>query len=407
MRRDRFIIRSQAEALSRALFAKADNDSKAPSFDERDYQDAVITTSVVRNGAESFYKLRYGSAPVGDGWDITLRVLPLSHDEGDRSLPQLGFDVLQNHDIDRMLSRPTGMIALCGTTGSGKSTTIKTLCGLIYDRCQGRKLIRTIEDPPEYVIRGARQTPVVRRKDDPNPGSAFGSALRAVMRGDPDVIMIGEIRDEETARLGQQAVQTGHKVLTTVHAGNPFDALDRFVDLGMRRSVIASDQFVSGIIYQRLLPVLCPHCCLSIDETRNVLDSDVLKRINSTATEHLTALRFRGMGCEHCFGQSINDRTIAAEILMFDREMQNYVLTDNPLFARTYWRSGAMSAISRSCGRSALDQGVIKMCQGIVSPLDVENELGFLGDQESVERAKSWLEKHHGAPTAFHRGREA
>jgi general secretion pathway protein E len=389
--RHRFLERSQGETLSRTIFAKCDNDSKKPTFDPRVPQDASVSLSVIANGVESPYKLRYGSIPVyPDGWDITLRVLPLGQGNGERSVSELGYDSPQEHDIDRMLSRPSGLIVMCGTTGSGKSTTMQTFCGMIFDRNAGRKLIRTIENPPEYIIRGAQQTP--------SGEDTFLATLKACMRGDPDVIMVGEVRDEETAKLAQQAGQTGHKVLTTVHAGDTFEAVDRLIDLGMRRSVLASGNFVSGIIFQQLLPVLCPHCCLPIDEVRGVLTQDAFNRINRTSIESLSQIRFRGEGCANCSGRSIHGRTVAAEILMFDREIQTYILRDNPLYARAYWRSGALAALSQSCGRTALDQAMIKMTQGLVSPIDVEKGMGHLDDQEPVERARAWLAKNHGQP---------
>jgi general secretion pathway protein E len=401
LRRIETIGRTKAETLSNAVFNFfTDSDGKQVAFDAKGFQDASITREVTTPSGKVYnLKLRYASMPVfPESWDIVLRLLPIGDSGRAKTLQELGYDDIQLRAFDRMLSRPTGMICLVGTTGSGKSTTLQTSCEMLYSMHEGRKLLRTIEDPPEYIIRGARATPVARKQGENDEASAagFAQALKQAMRGDPDSLMIGEVRDEVTAKLLQRAVQTGHKVLTTLHAGNPFDAVDRFVDLGIRRSVIASSEFISGIIYQRLIQVLCTQCCVPLEEVRHTLQPDFLRRIELTVKD-VDALRFRGRvrDCPGCGGSGVTGRTVVAEILIPDRQSQQFIVREDSISLSAYWRSGQMKGDLGVNGRTALDQAIQKMAAGIVSPVDVEHELGHMTDQETPEVAKRWYETNH------------
>jgi len=389
--------RDKAEALSRTIFNLADPDSKPVAFSERAAQPASVDCKLDYRGNRIHVKLRYASIPVSGGWDLSLRLLPIGVDGAARTLQALGYDDAQANDFTQMLSRPKGMIVLCGPTGSGKSTTIATLCGMLYDYYKGRRLIRSIEDPVEYTMRGVRQTSVVRR-DQGEDEAAFSKMLIAAMRADPDILMFGEVRDSISARTAKQAVQTGHKVLTTVHTGDPFEVYDRLMDLGVERTVISGNDFVSGVINQRLLPIVCTHCCLTYEQAKATLPPDILRRIATTSAQVLDKLRFRGPGCNECGGQGHAGRTVAASMLIPDREIQDAIMRGNRLRAEAYWRASFGTAPKgphspRTIGRTSLDQAITKMNEGLVCPTDVERSFGFLDDQRTPQQERDWLKQ--------------
>ncbi len=391
------LSRDMAEALSRTIFALADPDSKPVAFSERAAQPAAVECKFTYKDKLLHVKLRYASIPVAGGWDLALRLLPIGQDGDARTLGVLGYDEPQLHDFGRMLSRPKGMILLCGPTGSGKSTTIATLCGMLYDYYEGRRLIRSIEDPVEYYMRGVRQTSVVRR-DHGEDEAAFSNMLIAAMRGDPDILMFGEVRDEISARTAKQAVQTGHKLLTTLHTGDPFEAYDRLMDLGVERTVISGNDFISGIIHQRLLPIVCPHCQRDWAQAKGDLPQDLARRLHATCGNTLDTVRFRGPGCEACGSQGHSGRTVAAAILIPDREIQDAILNGNRLRAEACWRASLGAApkgphAPRTIGRTSLDQAIAKMKAGLICPTDVERAFGFLDDQRTPEQEREWLKR--------------
>ena len=386
----RTLSASAGQRLGRAIFALADASTKGVDFNPAQFQDAKITREVRVDGKATPVQLRFVVTPAyPEGFDVTLRVLRSGVDLEGWRFEALGYDAIQVSAIGRILARPTGAIVLCGATGSGKSTTLATCCMALNERYQGRRLIRTIEDPPEFDIPDARQIPVVRDADGVSDG--FGRALRAAMRADPDILLVGEVRDEDTARLAMEAVMTGHKLLTTVHAASPFDALDRLIDKGFRRQIVAADDIISGVIYQRLIPVLCLHCAIDLDRAREDLPADHVARVQRYFPGDIRDARYRGCGCEACNNTGIAGRTVAAAMLMPDREIRARILADDRVTASAYWRSNAWAGAYEVNGRTALDQGVEKMAQGLVSPLDVEHDLGDLDSQESREDSGEWL----------------
>lgn len=384
--------------LTFASFNYADKGKTGIEFTPGEFQDARIRRTVEVNGTKTIINLRYASKPTYNGWDVVFRVLVEGTAGRHWPLTQLGYDAPQSASFERMLSRPSGLIAIVGTTGSGKSRTLQTLMGMLHQRYSGRKVLVTIEDPPEYVI-PASQVPVRRsttaESNDPKVDErAFAKALRACMRADPDVIMIGEVRDHASGRLCQEAVQTGHKVLTTLHAANPFEAMARFMDLGIERTILTGVDFLTGIIYQRLIPIVCPHCSASIDEMREAMTPDMIVRINKRAGDRLTSLRFRGVGCSHCRNSGIVGRTVAASILEPDMDILEFVRVGERNRASLYWRTAAMGAADpQITGRTALDHGIEKMLAGMVSPYDLETELGLMDGEMTVSQAKQRFQR--------------
>lgn len=347
------------------------------AFDAREYQPAAVNYTV---GGEEV-KLRYQSLPVyPGGFDIVLRVLPIGKDEEYTPLKSLGYTEQQVEDLLNISSRPVGSLIIAGTTGSGKSTTLKNLIMYINEQTEFKLKIYTIEDPPEYKIPRVSQIPVIRRKNaDPNI-SAFEAPITACMRADPDIIMVGEVRDKVTGDLVKKAIQSGHQVLTTVHASSAVGILERLVDFGLSHSVLGSPEFLIGLIYQKLLQVLCPHC--SLDFNQVLMEEDVssenlamAQRLSEVMDIKEHNIRIKGEGCEHCGGLKVVGRTVCAEIIIIDIEMLEYILRGNTIGLLKYWRSlsdGKIDSENMS-GKTSMEHATQKMINGLVSPFDIES----------------------------------
>ncbi len=253
------------------------------------------------------------------GEDAVLRILDkqsLADQVKGLSLDSLGFDGEARAWLRRLSSEPYGMLLVTGPTGSGKTTT---LYAAISEINHGHDKLITIEDPVEYQLPGVLQIPVNEKK-----GLTFARGLRSILRHDPDKIMVGEIRDAETAQIAIQAALTGHLVFTTVHANNVFDVLGRFTHMGVDPYSFVSA--LNGIVAQRLVRVNCTHCATDDVPTDDLLADSALTR------EQVQGFRFRaGRGCGHCRGSGYRGRKAIAEMLMLTDELREMITTREPI----------------------------------------------------------------------------
>jgi general secretion pathway protein E len=253
------------------------------------------------------------------GEDAVLRLLDrqsLTEEAKALRLDNLGLDAHTIAHIRRLASKPHGMLLVTGPTGSGKTTT---LYGAITEIHTGRDKIITIEDPVEYRLPRVLQIPVNEKK-----GLTFARGLRSILRHDPDKIMVGEIRDDETAQIAVQAALTGHLVFTTVHANNVFDVLGRFLHMGVDAYSFAAA--LNGIVAQRLLRVNCPHCAVNVVPSAEELELADLTR------EHVSSWIFkRGQGCGHCRGVGYKGRKAVAEVLVLDDALREMIASQAPI----------------------------------------------------------------------------
>jgi general secretion pathway protein E len=248
------------------------------------------------------------------GEDAVLRILDrqalTDHVEG-LTLNQLGFSQEAITTIRRLSSEPYGMLLVTGPTGSGKTTS---LYAAISEVNRGDDKIITIEDPIEYQLSGVLQIPVNEKK-----GLTFARGLRSILRHDPDKIMVGEIRDAETAQIAIQAALTGHLVFTTVHANNVFDVIGRFSHMGVDPYSFVSA--LNGIVAQRLVRQLCPHCVI---EER---PEDQLIAESGITPEQSEQYQFRSAkGCGQCRGSGYRGRSAIAEILLLNDEIRELII---------------------------------------------------------------------------------
>jgi general secretion pathway protein E len=253
------------------------------------------------------------------GEDAVLRILDrqsLSDQLKGLRLDYLGFDEKSIGNLRKMASEPYGMMLVTGPTGSGKTTT---LYAAISEINHGHDKIITIEDPVEYQLPGILQIPVNEKK-----GLTFARGLRSILRHDPDKIMVGEIRDPETAQIAIQSALTGHLVFTTVHANNVLDVIGRFTHMGVDLYSFVSA--MNGILAQRLVRVNCPHCIASENP-----DDALLK------SSGLTKAQVRGWdfkyskGCGQCRGTGFKGRRAIAELLSLNDEIRQMIIDRAPV----------------------------------------------------------------------------
>jgi general secretion pathway protein E len=293
---------------------------------------------VESNGRE--IDLRVSIMPSIHGEDAVIRILDkraMIEAYGALTLEALGFDQASLVALRSLAQEAHGMLLVTGPTGSGKTTTLYAALTEIHN---GREKIITIEDPVEYQLPGILQIPVNEKK-----GLTFAKGLRSILRHDPDKIMVGEIRDRETAEIAVQSALTGHLVLTTVHANNVFDVFGRFTHMGIDPYAFVSA--LNGIWAQRLIRTNCPHCAASYVPT-----DDELASVNLTRTDVADFQFMQGMGCGDCRGTGYKGRRSIAEILTLTDEIRELIVDKRPI---RQIKAAAYANGTRSLRQAALD----------------------------------------------------
>lgn len=368
--------------MARTLHTIADEDSKDTSFSETGSMAVGLTLQP--SGVSVKLRVQMSPAYPDSGLDIVMRVLRVGEAAKVKTLEELGYAPDHVEMLNYMQSSPSGIVLVSGTTGSGKSTTLQTLMHGIHEKGGGRKKLISIEDPPEYVMAGVTQIPVARRKKQSPGENPFAQAMRATMRMDPDVIMVGEIRDEESATLMVGMTQSGHKVLSTLHTDSALGAVDRLhFSMGVGLDVLGSRSFISGLIYQVLVPALCHECKVDYDPASEEIDPALHERIKHVTLDSDTIfLRAKyGTQCRACGGKGITGRTVCAEMIVPDKRLLELIREGDTPGAYEYWRSQRQKDKEDSfIGATALDHAIWKMRKGLVSPVDVEASLGLLHD---------------------------
>lgn len=277
---------------------------------------------------------RVSSLPTVFGEKFVIRVLDKTAFNFTRE--NLGFTSTENILIDKMLAKPHGIILLTGPTGCGKSTT---LCSFLKEVNTPAVNIITVEDPVEYTIPGVNQTQVNTKAN-----MTFSAALRSILRQDPDVIMIGEIRDEETAEIAVRAAITGHIVFSTLHTNDATGAITRLEDMGVPDYLVA-DALV-GVIAQRLVKRLCPECKKKSKTTAR--EMEILGISEPIGIYH-------PQGCQFCNGTGYKGRIAVHEIMYMDETMRNAVTREKNLeVLRDLAKKNGMVTLWNSCHRLVL-----------------------------------------------------
>lgn len=264
--------------------------------------------------AEKEIDLRISVMPSIHGEDVVIRILDkrsMIEAYGALTLESLGFDATSLTKIRQLTEHAYGMLLVTGPTGSGKTTS---LYAALTEINHGREKIITIEDPVEYQLPGILQIPVNEKK-----GLTFAKGLRSILRHDPDIIMVGEIRDKDTAEIAVQSALTGHLVFTTVHANNVFDVFGRFTHMGIDLYAFVSS--LNGIVAQRLIRLNCVHCAETYVPSSKELAQAGLDEgaVNDYCFKH-------GKGCGDCRGTGFKGRKAIAEILELNDEIREMII---------------------------------------------------------------------------------
>jgi len=311
----------------------------------------------VRMGSKSI-DFRVSIMPSIFGEDAVIRILDkesIAKDLHGLTLDVLGIEGHELARFRRMIREPYGMVLVTGPTGSGKTTTLYAALTEIYNE---QEKIITIEDPVEYQLKGVVQIPVNEKK-----GLTFARGLRSILRHDPDKIMVGEIRDPETAQIAVQSALTGHLVFTTVHANNVFDVLGRFLHMG-----IDAYNFVSClncVAAQRLVRKICIHCKRPVTYDRQAFEESGLDydRLKGHAF-------YEGAGCRECNGQGYHGRTAIFELLDLDDDLRDLIINKASVSRLKEAARGAGTAFLR-------DSAVEKLLKGETT-LDEINRVTFV-----------------------------
>jgi len=329
---------------------------------------------------EQLFGVRIATAPTSECTLMVLRLL--YNDAGETTdLTELGFTAQQAADIAVLRQHPEGMNIISGPTGSGKSTTLQRVMTELIRETGGGAHVITVEDPVEYPIHGAVQTPVVNASGEEARSAVFSAAIANSMRLDPDTIMIGEVRDRASAQVALRAAMTGHQVWTTVHANGAVAIVDRLVDLGLPLPMIADETIVTGLISQRLVKVLCEHCKQRLIDVAQQLDAALVERVRGAVAGRLQEVCVAGEGCEHCRGRATLGRTVVAEVIRTDAQFFALLRTEGKAAAAEYWRHALD-------GRTVMDHAVEKVASGIVDPRMAERVVGRLLPRSASVRTR-------------------
>jgi len=299
--------------------------------------------------ARSEMDVRVATMPTPHGESAVIRLLPKNR--GVLEIAKLGLSASDQSKVRKLLELPHGIIILTGPTGSGKTTTLATMLTALNDSI--RKIL-TIEDPIEYEIRGINQSQV-----KPEIGLTFATALRAFVRQDPDVIMVGEVRDAETANIAIHAALTGHLVLTTLHTETAATALPRLIDLGVENFLLRST--LRAVIAQRLVRVLCDRC-----KTKKLLSA---AEIAADPRYPMLGLKagdcvHEPKGCERCNGTGYRGRTGVFEVLEITDDIRTSMQTN--------FDSGVITKTARNAGMTTMFEDAAAKCHtGVTSAAEV------------------------------------
>lgn len=280
--------------------------------------------------------MRVSSIPAIAGEKIVIRILdPIKFQ---RSIEDLGITKEDGRQIEELLRYENGIVILAGPTGCGKTTT---LYSLIRELNQEEVNIVTIENPVEYKMDGINQIQVHEEI-----GLTFSSTLRSVLRQDPEIIMVGEIRDLETAQIAIRAAITGHKIFTTVHTNDSYSTIIRLLDMGIEAYLLKSS--INGIISQRLVRKLCPYC--KVQEEPNIKEQQLLKKFGKTGSV------YRAVGCDRCHG-GYKGREAIMEIFPIDQDFMDLIHEKTD--------SKSLRTLGKKKGiRSLLDKGMDYVLEG-------------------------------------------
>ncbi len=362
-----------ASEFMSAIFYMSDvSDS---SYRPYDYQGARIGegSTSLPDGIQSI-RLQFNPLP-NNGRQMVARLL-YSQTAGkadDEDIDALGYAQVHVRDMKIMRKKPFGIVVISGPTGSGKSTTLQRALTALMREKRHQINVLTIEDPPEYIIEGAAQIPVTNADTEEERAKKFAQAIGAALRSDPDVIMIGEIRDVASSGLAFAASMTGHQVWASLHANDAVSILDRFKDLQVEDYKLCDPTLVTGLVGQRLMRKLCNTCKVPLPEVLALGDDRIIDPFLAESLEkkfgkyHDQIFVASEGGCDNC-RNGYTGRTVVAETIVPDRGFMQHIQQGQKVEAIEYWKANLG-------GLEILEHAVLKMLKGEVDPREVESKV--------------------------------
>ncbi len=384
------------DALGAAFTVLAEELSRTDAaFNLRLAQAAMIP--IVHRGKS--FALRYQSHPSVGGLDAVLRILHLTQSSEPRSLERLGYLPDQREQLKQSIASAWGGVFIAGVTGSGKTTTLNTMLDMLV-RSGGRKIV-SIEDPVEYVVKGVSHLSIQRSHNDTEANNPFMGAMRAFLRLDPDVGMFGEIRDRISGEIAQSAIETGHKIFTTVHATSALGIVGRLSSrmIGIDRSTVCSLEFVSALVYQVLMPRNCMACRRPASQVMSAQDLQEFERV--FGLDPASFFCASDEGCSECLIPGMEQRaeegarlgvaglTVAAEVVTPDVHLLQLLAEGHDFEARRYRMGKRKSGFDSPdmTGKDAWGHALYGVSQGTIDPYFFINTFGYPSSFENLLQA--------------------
>jgi len=346
-----------SEKLGRELASVAFNketDHATSHFNPLIPQDASMPLKI--HGKD--IRLRLASVPAHGGFDMVMRILATG-EERLKSLEELGYTAKQVEIIKMAMKLPFGAIIVAGPTGSGKTTTLASCMEMV----ESVQKLYSIEDPVEKVVEAATQVPVNTEKED----RSFASMGRAALRMDPDVIILGEMRDEDTARVMVRASITGHLVLTTLHTNRATAIITRLVDMGISPVLLSDSSVLRCLLCQRLAAVVCQNCAIPLRDSAKhqpfIADWEAV-----LGADRINKARARGKGCAKCHNTSVGGRIVIAEVIWVDEEGRHFIQKCDTLAWEKHLKENGWTDF--------MDRAVQLIEEGVCDPFDAEKVVG-------------------------------
>jgi type II secretory ATPase GspE/PulE/Tfp pilus assembly ATPase PilB-like protein len=358
------------DAGVRALYQGAFTDkssTSAPMFAEHSSVSAIIRIPEIHE-----CELRFQTIRDKDGYDCVVRVLASAINKvAELELPKLGFSKQQSEDLMRGVTCTHGLSVIGGATGAGKTSSIAAMLAQDPDKAVRKRF--SIEDPPENNLKFVTQFPVQRAADAPDDIGPMLEAMRATLRGDPDLISTGEIRDASTAEMAQDMALTGHVVLSTLHVSSAFGVVRRLLSsrIHLDPEVLSSRGFLNVISFQTLVPKLCTACRVPITEGLAAHRIETIRRKFGVSLQNaFTRRRKSHLGqeahCASCGGSGIKGRTVCAEVVLVDDVMRKLISEGKLTEAEAHWRNTRLARFDQenTKGKTYYEHAVYKVTTG-------------------------------------------
>jgi len=372
---------SDGQEMIRAAFAVSTGQG-ASGTDSTFQQGAMFQKSGLLPDNVEMLRLQY--TPTSDQRGALVMRLKYVGKNTDTDVDSLGYSQQQSIDLKNMRLKTNGMYIFAGKVSSGKTTTLQRCLNAMYLDKKKEISIYAAEDPKELELLGAIQAQITAGQ---SANDAFKMAMKAALRSDPNVIVLGEIRSEELTSMAVEAAKTGHALWSTVHAGSALGILNRLINLGADREDLKDPRTVGGLIYQRLIGVLCQNCKITLPTAvqTDQVEEDLALRLVKLTAQNPHEIFCRGPGCSSCF-MGLSGRTVVAETIRPDARLLETYMDSSRIEAERYWikpkEEGGLG------GAPVMHHALVKVGAGIVDINEVQEEVDLL---ESYERDLPYL----------------